>query len=83
MDASAISRASAPAEPDAGRNTNLLHLPQRRALIFVAPSLLLPTAVLAAAAPTPDTAEGPFCPVSIPSDDDADLVSVEGGVRKA
>ena len=55
----------------------------RRALIFVAPSLLLPTAVLAAAAPTPDTAEGPFYPVRIPSDDDADLVSVEGAVREA
>ncbi|MGR3343228.1 MAG: dioxygenase family protein [Paracoccaceae bacterium] len=55
----------------------------RRALIFVAPSLLLPTAVLAAVAPTPDTSEGPFYPVNILSDDDADLVSVEGAVREA
>ncbi len=55
----------------------------RRALVFAAPSLLVPTVVLAAVAPTPGTAEGPFSPVRIPSDDDADLISVEGAVREA
>lgn len=55
----------------------------RRALVFAAPSLLVPTVVLAAVAPTPGAAEGPFYPVRIPSDDDADLVSVEGAVREA
>ncbi len=43
----------------------------RRALVFAAPSLLVPTMVLAAVAPTPGGAEGPFYPVRIPSDDDA------------
>ena len=55
----------------------------RRALVFAAPSLLVPTVVLAALVPTPGAAEGPFYPVRIPSDDDADLVSVEGAVREA
>ena len=55
----------------------------RRALVFAASSLLVPTVVLAAVAPTPGAAEGPFYPVRIPSDDDADLVSVEGAVREA
>jgi protocatechuate 3,4-dioxygenase beta subunit len=55
----------------------------RRALVLAAPSLLVPTAVLAAVAPTPRAAEGPFYPLRIPSDDDADLVSVEGAVREA
>ena len=55
----------------------------RRALVFAAPSLLVPTVVLAALAPTPGAAEGPFYPVRIPSDDDADLVSVEGAVHEA
>ncbi len=55
----------------------------RRALVISAPSLLVPTEVLAAVVPTPGAAEGPFYPVRIPSDDDADLVSVEGAVREA
>jgi|GEM_PF-1987922 len=55
----------------------------RRALVFAAPSLVVPTMLLAAEAPTPGAAEGPFYPVRIPSDDDADLVSVEGAVREA
>ena len=55
----------------------------RRALVIAAPSLLVPTVVLAAVAPTPSSAEGPFYPIRIPSDDDADLVNVEGAVREA
>ena len=55
----------------------------RRALILAAPSLLLPGAALAALAPTPGAGEGPFYPVRMPSDDDADLVRVEGAVREA
>ncbi len=55
----------------------------RRALVLAAPSLLVPTVVLAAVAPTPGASEGPFYPVRIPSDDDADLVKVEGIVREA
>ena len=55
----------------------------RRALVFALPSVLVPTVVRAAVAPTPGGAEGPFYPVRIPSDDDADLVSVEGAVREA
>ncbi len=56
----------------------------RRALILAAPSLLLPgAAALAALALTPSTSEGPFYPVRMPSDDDADLVRVEGAVREA
>ncbi|MFQ5983814.1 MAG: protocatechuate 3,4-dioxygenase [Woeseiaceae bacterium] len=39
--------------------------------------------VLAAVAPTPRAAKGPFYPVRIPSDDDSDLVRVEGAVREA
>ncbi len=55
----------------------------RRALVIALPSVLVPTVVLATGAPTPGTAEGPFYPVRIPSDNDADLVSVEGAVREA
>ncbi len=55
----------------------------RRALIFAAPSLLVPGAALAALAPTPGASEGPFYPVRIPNDDDADLIRVEGAVREA
>ena len=54
----------------------------RRALILAAPSLLLPGAVLAALAPTPGAGEGPFYPVRMPGDDDADVVRVEGAVRE-
>ncbi len=55
----------------------------RRALILAAPSLLVPTAALAALALTPGAGEGPFYPVRRPHDDDADLVRVEGAVREA
>ncbi len=57
--------------------------PTRRALVLAAPLLLVPGAVLAALAPTPEAGEGPFYPVRIPNDDDADLVRVEGAVREA
>ncbi len=55
----------------------------RRALILASPSLLVPGAALAALAPTPGAGEGPFYPVRMPNDDDADLVRVEGAVREA
>ena len=55
----------------------------RRALILATPSLLLPGAALAALMPTPGGGEGPFYPVRMPSDDDADLVRVEGALREA
>jgi len=55
----------------------------RRALVLAASSLLVPGAALAALAPTPGGYEGPFYPVRIPSDNDADLVRVEGAVREA
>ena len=55
----------------------------RRALILAAPSLLVPGVALAALAPTPGAGEGPFYPVRMPGDDDADLVRVENAVREA
>ncbi len=55
----------------------------RRALILAAPSLLVPGAALAALAPTPGASEGPFYPLRMPGDNDADLVRVEGAVREA
>ena len=55
----------------------------RRALLLAAPALLMPRAALAALAPTPGSTEGPFYPMRIPTDDDADLVRVEGAVREA
>lgn len=55
----------------------------RRALILAASSVLVPGAALAALAPTPRASEGPFYPVRMPRDDDADLVRVEGAVREA
>ena len=55
----------------------------RRALILAAPSLLVSGAALAALAPTPGAGEGPFYPVRMPSDDDADLVRVEGAMPEA
>ncbi len=53
----------------------------RRALILATPSLLVRGVALAALAPTPGAGEGPFYPVRMPTDDDADLVRVEGAVR--
>jgi protocatechuate 3,4-dioxygenase beta subunit len=55
----------------------------RRALVLAAPSLLVAGAALAALLPTPGAGEGPFYPVRMPSDDDADLVRIEGAVREA
>ncbi len=55
----------------------------RRGLTLAAPALLLPSSVLAALAPTPDTTEGPFYPRRKPKDDNADLVRVEGMDREA
>ena len=55
----------------------------RRALVLAAPALLVPGAALAALAATPGATAGPFYPVRIPSDDDADLVRVEGAAREA
>ena len=55
----------------------------RRALILATPSLLVPGAALAALVSTPGAGEGPFYPVRMPNDDDADLVRVEGAVREA
>ena len=55
----------------------------RRALVFAAPSLLVPTVVLAAVATPPRATEGPFYPVRLPSDNDANLVRVDGAVREA
>ncbi len=55
----------------------------RRALILAAPALLVPGSVYAALKLTPGAGEGPFYPVQRPSDDDSDLVRVEGAVREA
>jgi protocatechuate 3,4-dioxygenase beta subunit len=55
----------------------------RRALILAAPLLVAPGAALAALQTTPGTSEGPFYPVRLPGDNDADLVRVEGAVRQA
>ncbi len=59
-------------------------MPQRtrRALLAATPALLLPT--LAHALPlTPRATEGPFYPVALPEDHDADLIRDEAGVRQA
>lgn len=62
----------------------------RRLLILAAPALILPSAsiltpgrVLAALLPTPRGTEGPFYPKTLPTDQDNDLVRVEGKVREA
>ena len=55
----------------------------RRALILAAPALLVPGAAFAALELTPGAGEGPFYPERRPSDDDSDLVRVEGAVREA
>jgi len=49
----------------------------RRALILGSPSLVMSSAALAAFLPTPGTTEGPFYPVRMPRDIDADLVRVD------
>jgi protocatechuate 3,4-dioxygenase beta subunit len=61
------------------------HLKRREVLAGVA-ALLAPPASLAASAPliaTPGQTEGPFYPVSFPSDMDADLVLVTGQAAQA
>jgi protocatechuate 3,4-dioxygenase beta subunit len=55
----------------------------RRTLIATAPALLLPASGLAKIAPTPGASEGPFYPRRLPSDDDNDLIRVEGADREA
>ncbi len=55
----------------------------RRALTLAAPTLLFSRSVLAAVAPTPATTDGPFYPVRMPADDNADLVRVDGVDREA
>ncbi len=54
----------------------------RRALLGAAPLLLAPRLAWAAA-PTPAQTEGPFYPAELPSDEDSDLVKIEGAVREA
>jgi hypothetical protein len=44
----------------------------RRALILAASSVLMPGVALAALATTPSVSEGPFYPVRMPRDDNAD-----------
>lgn len=65
-----------------GRVTGI-HGLTRRAIILSAPVLFLPRTAAAAIAPTPRSSEGPFYPVRLPRDHDADLVRVEGAVREA
>ncbi len=55
----------------------------RRTLILAAPSFFVPGAALAALTPTPSAGEGPFYPERMPSDNDADLVRVEGAMCEA
>ena len=55
----------------------------RRAFVLAAPALLLPGAALGALSGTPKANEGPFYPVRLPTDSDADLVRVDGAVRRA
>lgn len=58
----------------------------RRAVLLAAPALVLaaPFAGAGAVLPTtPRATEGPFYPTELPSDDDSDLVRVEGALRAA
>ncbi len=43
----------------------------------------MPGTLLAALSATPDANEGPFYPVRLPKDSDADLLRVDGAVRRA
>ena len=55
----------------------------RRSLLLAAPAFFVARHSLAALAPTPGGAEGPFYPVEKPLDDDNDLVLAEPTVREA
>ena len=57
----------------------------RRALLAMAPALLMPASLRAAAAlpATPRATDGPFYPTVMPRDQDSDLVRIEGAVREA
>ncbi len=55
----------------------------RRSIILAAPAFFVARHAVAALAPTPGAAEGPFYPVEIPPDDDNDLVVAEPAVREA
>ena len=55
----------------------------RRSIILAAPAFFVGRRAVAALAPTPGAAEGPFYPVEVPPDDDNDLVVAEPAVREA
>ena len=55
----------------------------RRSILLAAPAFFVARHAVAALAPTPGAAEGPFYPVVIPPDDDNDLVLAEPAVREA
>ena len=55
----------------------------RRSIILAAPAFFVARHAVAALAPTPDAADGPFYPVEIPPDDDNDLVLAEPALREA
>ena len=57
----------------------------RRAMTVLLGASMLPTGRARAAdlVPTPGQTEGPFYPVSLPADDDNDLVRVEGAAARA
>ncbi len=55
----------------------------RRSIILAAPAFFVSWHAVAALAPTPGAADGPFYPVEIPPDDDNDLVLAEPALREA
>lgn len=63
----------------------MMHLaPPRRGLLLATPGLLLPLPLAAQARiATPAQTRGPFYPVTLPTDTDADLVRVRGAAAEA
>lgn len=62
------------------------HIPRRRLLaagLAAGAGAVLPTGLSAALVPTPQQTPGPFYPLRLPLDSDADLVQVEGSSRAA
>ena len=61
----------------------MTYIISRRGFVLATTAFFATGRALAALAPTPSTAEGPFYPLETPPDDDSDHILAEPAVREA